>query len=318
MTGIPYLNGEGLKGETWSPLTGCSGRGCKVRDYCWAKDMVRRFPAIHNTKKMIYGHMTGPIDIETINHPFNQVQFHPDRLDKPLHWKKPRRIGVCFTGDLFDEQVGIIWQIQVYKVIRQCPQHQFFILTKQPRNMTKILVGGEPLPNVWHGVSITDQEDADTKIPDLLRIPGKHWISYEPFLGPVDFRPYLSLGWICEFCFKRIYVNFLPTDWDLVWQSAVCPECQEKVRNDGGYGIVKGGAYATSKDPRPWKSPIGLIVAGCESGPKRRPCSIEDMINTVSQCKSAGVKCYVKQVNLNGKVERDINKFPTELRVRQI
>ena len=57
--------------------------------------------------------------------------------------------------------------------------------------------------------------------------------------------------WVCEFCFRTWKRAVLPASWDFVWQSAVCPECQEKVRADGGYNIVIGGAYAgKKKDPR--------------------------------------------------------------------
>ncbi len=57
--------------------------------------------------------------------------------------------------------------------------------------------------------------------------------------------------WVCEFCFKQSNHNILPSGWDLVWQSAVCPNCQKRVANDGGYFVVKGGAYAgTRRDPR--------------------------------------------------------------------
>jgi len=57
--------------------------------------------------------------------------------------------------------------------------------------------------------------------------------------------------WICEFCFKKSYQNILPRKWDWAWQSAVCPSCRERVQKDGGYHIVKGGAYANGKpDPR--------------------------------------------------------------------
>ena len=40
MTKILYID------ETWNPITGCQGRGCKAR--CWAKEMVRRLPVIHD------------------------------------------------------------------------------------------------------------------------------------------------------------------------------------------------------------------------------------------------------------------------------
>jgi len=57
--------------------------------------------------------------------------------------------------------------------------------------------------------------------------------------------------WLCEFCYKQSNRKNLPETWNLVWQSAVCPDCQKRVARDGGYGVVKGGAYANGKkDPR--------------------------------------------------------------------
>lgn len=46
-----------------------------------------------------------------------------------------------------------------------------------------------PLPNVWIGVSVENQATADERIPKLLELPAAvRWVSYEPALGPVDFR----------------------------------------------------------------------------------------------------------------------------------
>lgn len=56
--------------------------------------------------------------------------------------------------------------------------------------------------------------------------------------------------WICEFCYARLYVVMLPKSWEFVWQSAVCPECHARAQQDGGYSVVKGGAYAEVSDPR--------------------------------------------------------------------
>jgi protein gp37 len=51
-----------------------------------------------------------------------------------------------------------------------------------------------PLPNVWEGVSVEDQATADARIPLLLQTPAaKHFVSYEPALGPVDFARWLSI-----------------------------------------------------------------------------------------------------------------------------
>lgn len=61
----------------------------------------------------------------------------------------------------------------------------------------------------------------------------------------------LKPAWVCEFCFACLLEGDLPTDWDLVFLSAVCPSCQKKVAQDGGYHSVPGGSYSDGrKDPR--------------------------------------------------------------------
>ncbi|HVU26523.1 MAG TPA: hypothetical protein VHG71_02165 [Verrucomicrobiae bacterium] len=60
--------------------------------------------------------------------------------------------------------------------------------------------------------------------------------------------------WICEFCFRTTSTPSLPSDWDFIFQSAVCPDCKPKVETGGGYHVVKGGAFAgRRKDPRALK-----------------------------------------------------------------
>ena len=296
-TKIDYLT------ETWNPISGCSGKGCKA--HCFAREMVRRFPNLHGHSACegVYG------GIEADPVPFNQVQFHPDRLDKPLHWRKPRRVGVCFMGDLFDEQVPLDWVDRVFAVMTLADQHSYFVLTKQPERMVEYFsyhkdfrnradrvseVCGDhfdypydapdpaekwPLENVWLGVSVTDQEDADRMIPELLKVPGKKWVSIEPMLGPI----------------------FL--DW------------------------------ALDHPQRTALSQIDWVVLGCESGPKRRPCPHEWMIDVVEQCKYAGVPVWVKQVEVPAqisanrppfyhpnqtRVSHDPDEWPEELRVREL
>ena len=60
------------------------------------------------------------------------------------------------------------------------------------------------------------------------------------------------------------------------------------------------------------------VVVGCESGPRRRPCKVELVESVVAQCQEAGVAVFVKQLDLGGKVVTDIEKFPEELRIRQV
>lgn len=122
-----------------------------------------------------------------------------------LTFHEPRVVGVCFTSDLFDEQVPDAFIDQVYAYMALEPRHTFVVLTKQAARMAEyvpllaararslrwtIRELHDALPNVYHGVSICDQADADERLPHLLRVPGKRWISYGPALGRVDFGPY--------------------------------------------------------------------------------------------------------------------------------
>lgn len=151
---------------TWNPVSGCSkvSQGCK---YCYAERMFHR---------------------PYLGRDFTDVRVHPDRLDQPLHWKKPRRIFVNSMSDLFHEKVSREFLKSVMGITVDCGQHTFQILTKRPKRMRDFCmsVGGFP-PNVWLGVSIENQQTADERIPILLQTPAAiRFVSYEPALGPVD------------------------------------------------------------------------------------------------------------------------------------
>lgn len=162
--------------ETWNPTTGCSrvSEGCRN---CY----IERTPPFR-----MAGRKLG-----------DPVQLHPDRLDSPLHWKKPRRVFVNSLSDLFHEDVSWTFILSVFTTMEKSPQHTFQILTKRPERMLPVVewVGRKfiemgdlwPLPNVWLGVSVEDQKTADERIPILLQVPAAvRFLSVEPLLGPVD------------------------------------------------------------------------------------------------------------------------------------
>lgn len=60
------------------------------------------------------------------------------------------------------------------------------------------------------------------------------------------------------------------------------------------------------------------VSVGCESGPGRRPCKLEWIESVVEQCRAVNVPVFVKQLDIGGKCERDISKFPEHLRIRQV
>ena len=164
--------------ETWNPVTGCTkvSAGCKN---CYAERIAKRF----------WG-----------DRKFTDVQCHPERLEIPLHWKKPRRIFVCSTSDLFHEDVPAEFIISVFEVMFACPQHTFQVLTKRPERFSPVLFGhegnyylggGDYLPNVWLGVSV-ENNDQLSRTTSLVAISYfKHFISFEPLLENIGVIPWL-------------------------------------------------------------------------------------------------------------------------------
>ena len=107
------------------------------------------------------------------------------RLNDPLKVKKPSVVGTQFMGDLWHKDVTLEQRDMIYSTISLCPQHTFIILTKRPENVMSWWLANNK--NVWLGVSISTQEDADKLVPVLLQIPAAvRIVSVEPMLGPVD------------------------------------------------------------------------------------------------------------------------------------
>lgn len=95
----------------WNPVTGCTKVSAGCRN-CYAETVARRFWK---------------------GRAFGDVQLHMDRLEEPLHWRKPRRIFVNSMSDLFHEAVPDEFISRVFDVMWKCPQHTFFVLTKRKR-----------------------------------------------------------------------------------------------------------------------------------------------------------------------------------------
>lgn len=89
-----------------------------------------------------------------------------------------------FAPDIMHARLAMIL-IELGKL----PQHTFMFLTKRPEAMRDVmqLMLNRPLPNLWLGVTVCNQAEADAKIPALLATPAvKRFVSIEPMLGPVD------------------------------------------------------------------------------------------------------------------------------------
>jgi len=256
-TGIEWTD------ATWNPITGCTkiSEGCRN---CYAERMARR--------------LAGRCGYPEAPHHFD-VTLHPDKLDQPLRWKKPRRVFVCSMSDFFHPMIPLEFQVRAFLVMRQCPQHTFQVLTKRAELMAMMeYAAGMPrLENLWLGVTTENQEQADKRIPLLLQTPAAvRFVSVEPMLGAINLDLHL-------------------------WEHSPV--------STGGIG---GCDYVLV--PR---NLLSWIIIGCESGPNRRPMELEWALDLVRQCDAAEVPVFVKQIPVDGRVSHDPTEWPAELQRRE-
>ncbi len=155
-----------------------------------------------------------------------------------------------------------------------------------------------PLPNVWLGTSCENQQTADERIPHLLRVPAAvRFLSLEPLLGPIDLTAHLCRGQVRRTRVKDPYCDGEMTESD----DAYCVRCNEHLGGQVRSANPTGHRYAQKMVDDAWsahraKHGIHWVICGGESGANARPMNIEWARSIVSQCKSAGVPVFVKQL----------------------
>lgn len=94
---------------TWNPVTGCSkvSPGCA---HCYAETLSRRFG-------------WSRLPWTPVNADENVVR-HPQRLDQPRRWRKPRTIFVNSMSDLFHETFPLAFIESVFEGMSACSQQR--------------------------------------------------------------------------------------------------------------------------------------------------------------------------------------------------
>ena len=166
--------------ETWNPITGCSAisRGC---DNCYAHDMALRLQRM-GSPKYAQGF---------------EVTLHPDLLDKPRRWTKPRMVFVCSMADLYHHAVPDEYINKVFTTMRVAHWHTFQVLTKRPHRARRLAakVGGIP-GNVWMGTTVEDTEMRG-RVTELIQIDARvRFLSIEPLLGPLPDLDLEGIHWV--------------------------------------------------------------------------------------------------------------------------
>jgi protein gp37 len=234
---------------TFNPWWGCTkvSPGC---DHCYAERDAARF----SPKVPLWG--VGS----------SRREFGEDHWLKPVTWNaratkagKRMRVFCASMADVFDNDAPQGAREMLWDLIEKTHMLDWQLLTKRIGNVARMVPvrwTNEFFPdNVWIGISVVNQDEADRDIPKLLALPAYiHWLSCEPLLGPLDLRSYL-------------------------------------VGHEEN-GIAAGRPVGTCIG---WTPPLDWVVVGGESGPKARPMHPDWARTIRDQCGVADVPFLFKQ-----------------------
>jgi protein gp37 len=132
-------------------------------------------------------------------HPYEQgfdLRLWNDRLELPLTWRKPRRIFVNSMSDLFHRDVPGEFIVNVFDTMRRANWHQFQVLTKRSRRLSRIAPRLPWPEHVWAGVSIESNQFV-WRAEHLRQVPARvRFISAEPLLGPLERLDLSGIHWL--------------------------------------------------------------------------------------------------------------------------
>ncbi len=156
-SGIEYLD------YSWGIWSGCRNLEigiCPVKA-CWAKGIANHYPKLY------------PNGFEPT--------FYKEALESPLRLRKPSRIGVGWVGDVIG--YGLVYKEEIYSTIRQCPQHTFLFLTKNPEQLKE---WGSFPDNCDVGITATNTDMAVEGMTALAEIEARvKFMSFEPLLSRI-------------------------------------------------------------------------------------------------------------------------------------
>ena len=195
-------NPDGSQGYSWNPITGClnhvngmcKGGGFPCYAYRLANTRLReRYLANKNITRSPYKtRRFGHNYLEAESDSF-YPRFWPEKLTQPYRRKKPAGIFTCDMSDLFGIGIPEDWTQKVIHWIRECPQHRFYLLTKQPQNLAKF----DFPDNCWVGVTVTRQTQfttCGTAMWGLGQSKAKvKFLSFEPLLERISADGSLTL-----------------------------------------------------------------------------------------------------------------------------
>lgn len=279
--------------------TRCSA-GCKD---CWALAMEKRT-----------GRAVAPIARQ---HNGTDIRLRRDRLDEPLHWRKPRVVAVW--NDLFHPDVPSSFIASAFARMTYCNRHTFIVLTKRARRAAAYLTSDagkhecwghlDPFlsrdgttwkdwqlpPNVILGVTC-EMDKYLSRVEELVNTPAAVRFVNAHLLGPLDLAMFMVPEGHCLYCGAECNPH-----QGMHW---TCPDGEPNMGEPCG-PVSKGAIdWLAIECNRPFKGDVETWWGWC--------------LDLIRQADAAGVKVWAKQGPLpSGRVTHELAEFPDWARRRE-
>jgi protein gp37 len=224
---------------------------------------------------------------------------------KAEHSSEPHRVFCASLADVFDNDAPEAWRNDLWALIEATPALTWMLLTKRIGRWAGCVPANwlDRFPrNVWLGITVVNQEEADRDIPKLLHVPTRvRWLSIEPQLGRVDLAEHFGMWWNSTM---------------LAWEGT----------SSAGFNRNPNNQAETAID---W------VITGGESGPQARAYDLAWPRVLVRECNAARVPIFVKQLGalavervagygefvrldyLKDRAGGDIAEWPMDLRIQE-
>lgn len=271
---------------TFNPWRGCVkvSPGCA---HCYAEGWAKR------TGKDIWGK-----DARR-EHASESYWKQPEKWNREAAASgKPFRVFCASLADVCEDRDDLLEpRARLMRLIEQTPYLTWLLCTKRPENFLSHFGrrwGPQWPRNVWALTTAENQEQADKRLPELMKVPAiVRGVSHEPALEAVDFTKWLT-----------------PTD-----------PGEDGERLCHGHGL--DSCHQCARESLNW------IITGGESGSGARPFHMAWARKAKGACEEAGAVFFMKQAGarpvmdpLDSAVIRaqkgdDMNEWPGDLRVQE-
>lgn len=138
--------------------------------------------------------------------PYHQTHDFCSKCDGESLIEVRARVFCASLADIFEDKADQreemdAWRAELWALIEATPNLDWLLLTKRPENVAKMMpkrwgcdpelgIFDDPTlmpPHIQIGTSPENQNEADKRVPELLKIPARvRFLSCEPLLGPIN------------------------------------------------------------------------------------------------------------------------------------